>query len=281
MPLKDKEARNAYNRAYKAKRRRDQEYKEKELEKERERYARNKDVTREKRLAKNAKYREKNREILAKKERERMARIKTENPVRYEEIKAGNRDRGIKYRELNINNDSHKLRRKEYAKRRYHELKNDTDYIEANRRRANEWAKKNRNRRIERTREWRANRYKTDIQFKLEVCLRRRLYMAVRGNHRSGIAIRDLGCSIADFKVYLESMFADGMSWENWGINGWHIDHKRPISSFNLTDPEQLKEACHYTNLQPLWAKDNLRKSDSLNHVIDCSLHAREAVKNG
>jgi hypothetical protein len=52
------------------------------------------------------------------------------------------------------------------------------------------------------------------------------------------------------------------MTWENWSVNGWHIDHIKPLSSFDLTDTEQLKEACSYNNLQPLWAKDNLKKSD-------------------
>jgi hypothetical protein len=54
------------------------------------------------------------------------------------------------------------------------------------------------------------------------------------------------------------------MTWENWSKYGWHIDHIKPLSSFNLTDYEQLKMACHYTNLQPMWAKDNLIKSNKV-----------------
>ena len=71
-----------------------------------------------------------------------------------------------------------------------------------------------------------------------------------------------LGCTIGELKIYLEQQFKPGMTWENHIIDGWHIDHIRPLSSFDLTVLEQYKQACHYTNLQPLWAKDNLSKND-------------------
>ena len=73
---------------------------------------------------------------------------------------------------------------------------------------------------------------------------------------------KDLGCSIEEFKAYIESLFQPGMTWGNWGKgnNKWHIDHIRPISSFDLSDRDQLKKACHYSNLQPLWEVDNLIK---------------------
>jgi len=64
--------------------------------------------------------------------------------------------------------------------------------------------------------------------------------------------------------AHLESKFQEGMSWENYGKNGWHLDHIIPLSAFDLTDPEQLKIACHYTNIQPLWARDNLVKSNKI-----------------
>jgi len=54
------------------------------------------------------------------------------------------------------------------------------------------------------------------------------------------------------------------MTWDNWTLDGWHIDHIKPLASFDLTDRKQLLEACHYTNLQPLWAKDNLTKNDKI-----------------
>ena len=88
--------------------------------------------------------------------------------------------------------------------------------------------------------------------------------MALKGNYKNGSAVKDLGCSIDELKTYLESKFQLGMTWDNWSKDGWHIDHIKPLSSFDLTDKKQLLEACHYTNLQPLWATDNLSKGDKI-----------------
>ena len=114
--------------------------------------------------------------------------------------------------------------------------------------------------RKDKTNEYWRMRSKSDLQYKLKSNLRSRLYCAIKGSIKNGSAVRDLGCSTFDFKSYLESLFQKDMSWENYGYDGWHIDHILPLSSFDLSDPEQLKKVCHYTNLQPLWAKDNIRK---------------------
>ena len=71
-----------------------------------------------------------------------------------------------------------------------------------------------------------------------------------------------VGCSPKELVAYLEEQFLEGMDWTNHGVHGWHIDHIQPCASFDLTDPEQQRQCFHYTNLQPLWAEDNLRKSD-------------------
>jgi hypothetical protein len=67
-----------------------------------------------------------------------------------------------------------------------------------------------------------------------------------------------LGASYAAAKAHIESKFKEGMNWVNHGA--WHIDHIVPIAMFDLNDRGQLLAASHYTNLQPLWARDNLRK---------------------
>jgi hypothetical protein len=108
------------------------------------------------------------------------------------------------------------------------------------------------------------NRLKTDINYKLANDLRTRLYHALKDNQKSGSAVKDLGCSIPEFKTYLESKFQEGMSWKNWGVYGWHIDHIIPISSFNLQNRKEFLKANHYTNLQPMWAEENIRKNNKI-----------------
>ena len=70
-----------------------------------------------------------------------------------------------------------------------------------------------------------------------------------------------LGAPMSVVCAHIEAQFLPGMSWENSGQ--WHYDHIRPCASFDLSDPEQQKQCFHYTNLQPLWAADNIRKSDT------------------
>lgn len=121
------------------------------------------------------------------------------------------------------------------------------------------WQKINKDKINRRQTIYRRKKLKTDVQFKLACRLRNRIWDSLK----SGSAVKDLGCTIDELKTYLESKFQTGMTWDNWSKDGWHIDHIKPLASFDLSDRKQLLEACHYTNLQPLWAKDNLAKSDN------------------
>ena len=78
-----------------------------------------------------------------------------------------------------------------------------------------------------------------------------------------------LGYSADDLKTHLETQFADGMSWDN--MSEWHIDHIRPVASFNFdsTEHPDFKKCWALNNLQPLWAKDNLRKGDKWDGIIN------------
>jgi hypothetical protein len=69
-----------------------------------------------------------------------------------------------------------------------------------------------------------------------------------------------IGCTVAELKNHLESQFLPGMTWKNYGFYGWHIDHIRPCSSYNLSDINQVKKCFHFSNLRPLWWQDNLSK---------------------
>lgn len=106
--------------------------------------------------------------------------------------------------------------------------------------------------------EWTKSGTDAAINYRLSVRLRIRLLDAVRGQYRSGVAVRLLGCSIPELRAHLERQFSPGMSWANYGK--WHIDHIQPLASFDLSDDANLRAACHFTNLQPLWARDNLSK---------------------
>lgn len=106
--------------------------------------------------------------------------------------------------------------------------------------------------------------WRKDTQVKLSENLRTRLCMALKGNYRNGSAVQDLGCTIPELKIYLQSQFKEGMTWNNHGnrLEKWSIDHIIPLSLFDLTDRSELLKAVHYTNLQPLWHVDNQRKGN-------------------
>jgi hypothetical protein len=103
-------------------------------------------------------------------------------------------------------------------------------------------------------------RCKVDPEFKILKTLRTRLYHALK-NQKADKKYRTkqlTGCELSFLKGYLEGKFTEGMTWENHG--DWHLDHIRPCCSFDLKEEEEQKKCFHYTNLQPLWAKDNLSK---------------------
>ncbi len=101
-------------------------------------------------------------------------------------------------------------------------------------------------------------RLKTDPIYVLVRRERNRIWNALKGKTKSEPTINLLGCPYEYFKNYIENLFLDGMNWQN--TLEWHIDHIKPLSSFNLHDLEQQKIAFHYTNQRPLWAADNLKK---------------------
>jgi|688.fasta_scaffold120469_8 hypothetical protein len=105
-------------------------------------------------------------------------------------------------------------------------------------------------------------KYYEDIEYRLKILIRGRIWKALKRNSKQSSSLELLGCSINDLKIYLEKQFIDGMNWNNYGQ--WHIDHIKPCASFDLSLETEQKICFHYTNLQPLWAKDNIRKSNKI-----------------
>lgn len=110
------------------------------------------------------------------------------------------------------------------------------------------------------TREQRKERYASDPIFRIYCNARSKIICALRRgkNQKRGNTEALLGCSIEKLKTHLESQFVDGMTWEN--KSEWHIDHNRSCASFDLSDPAQVAECFHYSNLSPKWGLDNRRK---------------------
>lgn len=98
-------------------------------------------------------------------------------------------------------------------------------------------------------------------QGKITSILRSRMYSVIKrqGGYKAGKMYQLLGCSWEEFQEYFEAKFTADMTWENHG-KVWHVDHIKPLVLFDLTKPEEYTAACHYSNLQPLLAKDNLQK---------------------
>jgi hypothetical protein len=111
---------------------------------------------------------------------------------------------------------------------------------------------------------------RVNVEIRTEESIRRRINNVVSKGLKAASTLQLLGCTREFFVHWLESQWLPGMTWENYGINGWHIDHIRPCSSFSdLTDPEQQKECFHWSNMQPMWAYYNRVKQDKILPTID------------
>lgn len=161
-----------------------------------------------------------------------------------------NRERLKEYqRQWYINNqEEEKVKRKQYYQENKEQIsQREKQYKQRNKQKVNQY---------------RYDRYHSDLQYKLSSLLRCRLEKVINGKQKTGSAVHDLGCTLPELIQHIEQQFTEDMTWDNWSRTGWHLDHIKPLSLFDLTDPEQYKQAAHYTNLQPLWAHDNLSKGN-------------------
>jgi len=103
-------------------------------------------------------------------------------------------------------------------------------------------------------------RYKEDPQYAMRCRLRRRIGLWLKGKIKSAPTAELVACTEKECNEWLESQFLSGMTWENRDL--WHIDHMKALDLFDALKPAEQRKACHYTNIQPLWEKDNLAQSN-------------------
>jgi len=191
--------------------------------------------------------------------------------------KCSNTEKKRRWEDRNPNwkkSDAHRKRMNRYKRKKYRQdeewrkklIESQKLYVEECRKNP-EWVK----RKNEGNKRWREkskgyfndyqkNRAKHDLDYRLRNSLRARVRAALKYQSVSkdlGTA-KLIGCTIAELREHLEEQFIGGMTWDNYG--DWHIDHIKPCVLFDLSDPDQQRECFHYTNLQPLWAKDNQSK---------------------
>lgn len=129
---------------------------------------------------------------------------------------------------------------------------------ESIRARQREWEKENADRLREHNRLRGIKYRKENPSVRVAQSIRARINGVLNGRIKSGSTFDLLGCDRNGLANHLEVQFKNEMSWDNYGE--WHIDHIKPCASFDLTNPKEQSECFHYSNLQPLWALENLRK---------------------
>lgn len=170
----------------------------------------------------------------------------------YKEYRLKNKERLNAYRRKWLKGEEAQKKKKEYyLKTREKQLKYFVEYRKkpGYKEKFNLYYKK-----------WINNKLKTDLHFKLKQQLSHRIFLALKGAVKSKRTKELLGCTIEQLWIHLEKSFKPGMTKENYGK--WHVDHIRPCASFDLTKPEEQAKCFHYTNLQALWAHENLSKGD-------------------
>lgn len=111
-------------------------------------------------------------------------------------------------------------------------------------------------------RKWRENKYKTSLSYKIGSNISSHLWHSLKRNVKSKSIKILLGCTIEEFRIYIESLFEEGMTWDNYGPI-WELDHIIPRAYFDFSKQEDQEKCFHYTNYRPLFKKDNTSKSSN------------------
>lgn len=203
-------------------------------------------------------YRKNNKKELQQKQKEKYIKNKDQICKKIKEYRENNKEEINRKRRIDRENNKEEINRKQREKSKI-------NYEEKKKKRREKYIK-NKHKISETRKKRHAERIKTDVNYKLSRLLRSRLVAVIKEGKgfKIGLSQELLGCDWQTVKEWLESQFVDGMSWDNHGVDGWHIDHKIPCSFFDMTNEYEQKQCFHYTNLQPLWAKDNIIKADKV-----------------
>jgi hypothetical protein len=157
-----------------------------------------------------------------------------------------------------INSEKIKIKNKEHRAKNSEKIKQRRKiYLDKNPDLFKKWVEKNK----EHRRNY-INKYNSNPINKFKNALRARINGIMNKKYKNPRTLELVGCDYVFLMEYIEKKFTEGMTWENYGYSGWHIDHIIPLCTAKTE--EELKKLYHYTNLQPLWAKDNLTKSKKL-----------------
>jgi hypothetical protein len=169
-----------------------------------------------------------------------------------------------------IRNSCKQCAKEKYLSNRENEIQRSKTYQRINREKvlkqklihAKKYFVENHDKIKEYQKKYKANRRKNDFLFKLADNMRTRVYRFLKKNeiHKTNRTFDLVGCSPLELKKHLEEKFIDDMCWDNQGK--WHIDHITPLSSAKTE--EELYKLCHFTNLQPMWATDNIKKGSKI-----------------
>lgn len=125
------------------------------------------------------------------------------------------------------------------------------------------WRKENKEESNRRDREKAAKNRATRPDYRIMSSARARISQALRGMLKTKGTKALLGCTPEELKTHLESLWQPGMTWENYGRFGWHVDHIKPCYLFDFSKPEDQQACFHFSNLRPMWWRDNITRTAS------------------
>ncbi|KKL10390.1 hypothetical protein LCGC14_2556310, partial [marine sediment metagenome] len=130
-----------------------------------------------------------------------------------------------------------------------------------------DWYFKNKEKVVKRNIKRNKKRREESVDIRIRDSLRTRIRIALKSTTKSKNTAKLLGCTIEELRQHLQSQFIKGMSWDNYGYYGWHIDHIKPCASFDLSNPSEQCKCFSWRNLQPLWMIDNFKKGARVDYA--------------